>query len=186
MTVTTPILGDPMLGPEAAARWAAGRGATNAWCEVAHLYWEAPARATGVRPDVAWAQACKETGFGKFGRAVTPAHKNPCGLKVPAPVGPDDNPDDHCRFGSWERGVQAHVEHLALYAGAPGFPLTYEKVSPFLWKGATADPRHFSFIFGRAGNSVEGLSGNWAPAAAYGPSIVNDYLAPMIRFAWGQ
>lgn len=183
--MSTPILGDPWLDAEPAARWAASRGASNAWCEVARWYWEAPARATGVRPDVAWAQACKETGFGKFGRATTMGHHNPCGLKVPAPVGPDDNPDDHMRFASWAAGTLAHVEHLALYAGAPGFPLPYEKTGPMTWKGATADPRHFAFIAGRVGNAVEGLSGNWAPAPSYGPSIVNDYLNPMISYAWG-
>lgn len=191
--MATPILGSPLVAARGAACWAASRGAPLWWCDLTDLYWDAGIRShTGVRPDVAFAQACKETGFGTFGRAVTRGHQNPCGLKVPQPVGPDDNPDDHQRFASWEMGVRAHMEHLALYAGAPGFPLLYAKRSPTRWEGATADPRHFSFVYGVSPN-VEDLGGevpsdsqpDWAPSPDYGVSIVHDYLNPLITFTWG-
>lgn len=54
----------------------------------------------------------------------------------------------------------AHLDHLALYAGAPGYP-----------RADSPDPRHFDFLAGDA-PTVEQLSGRWAPAASYGPSLV--------------
>jgi hypothetical protein len=119
-------------------------------------------RAAGVRPEVAFAQAFKETGGGRFGRAVTPAHRNLCGLKIRDPGGMrDDDPNAHARFPSWLVGVQAHVDHLSLYAAGPGTP-----------REQTPDPRHFAYLHGRA-RSVEELGGpgKWAPSRTYGPEI---------------
>lgn len=188
--MSTPILGTPWTSARAAACWAASRGAPLWFADLTDLYW-APDD-TGVRPDVAFAQACKETGFGKLGRAVTRGHHNYCGLKVPTPVGPDDNPDDHFRFGNPAQGVRAHKEHLALYAGAAGFPRPWQRTSPMTFQGATADPRHFAFLLGDA-RTVEELGGevvpdehsDWAPSPDYGISIVRDYLNPLIAYAWG-
>lgn len=179
----TPILGNSAVLSEVAHRWVKTRNPAWWWPVVIDIYWDLGAR-IGVRADVAFAQACKETNFGKFGRAVTQDHCNPCGLKIPDPAGKaDDDPTAHQKFPTWEVGIRAHLEHLALYAGAPGFPLTYTKTSPTTWSGATADPRHFSFLYGKAKNSVEALSGAWAPAASYGPSIVSSFLQPMVAAA---
>jgi N-acetylmuramoyl-L-alanine amidase len=176
----TAILGLSVAAAAEADRWVRTRQPADFWPDLIPLYWDI-APHIGVRADVAFAQACKETGFGRFGRAVTPAHRNPCGLKIPEPAGKaDDDPTAHQSFPTWEVGIRAHLEHLALYAGAPGYPLTYTKISRTRWTGATADPRHFAFIYGKANNSVEGLSGAWAPAADYGQSIVNQYLNGMI------
>lgn len=178
--MTTPILGLGVADEDHARWFAAARGAVAWWADLIPIYWDLAPR-IGVRADVAFAQACKETGFGKFGRAVTPAHHNPCGLKVPDPAGKADNdPAAHQTFPTWQVGIRAHLEHLALYAGAPGYPLTYSKTSPTTWIGATVDPRHFNFLRGRSGDSVEGLGGSWAPDPNYGVSIVRDYLRPMI------
>lgn len=177
MTVT-PILGPSVATSDQARSFITGKGVWW-WTALVQFYWDI-APLVGVRADVAFAQACKETGYGRFGRAVTPEHHNPCGLKIPDPTGlSDSDPSAHQRFPTWEVGVIAHLQHLALYAGAFGYPLPYTKIGPTRWTGATADPRHFSFLWNRAGDSVEGLSGNWAPASDYGESIVNNYLSPM-------
>ena len=132
----------------------------------AQLYWElAPSR--GIRPDVAYAQSAKETGFGNFGGVIDASFRNPCGLKTTA-GGNDNDPDAHQRFTTWRQGVTACLDHLALYAGAPGYP-----------RAVTPDPRHFPSISATA-RTVERLGGSWAPSPDYGISIVNDFLNPLL------
>ncbi len=156
----TPILGPAQVTDTQACYWALDRGA-ELWfgCGLVRTYWRL-APLLGVRPEVAYAQACHETGFGRFGRAVTREHHNYCGLKVTAPTGADDNPDAHARFPTPEVGVLAHLEHLALYAAAPGFP-----------RATPVDPRHFGFLLGHA-PTLEDLSGRWAPSPTYHENIV--------------
>lgn len=166
----TAILGAPEIGWPQASAWAASRGAPAYWCELAELAW---AVAAPVRPEVVWAQACKETGFGKFLRpdgtpspATNRGMRNPCGLK---PTGGADNDEPHATFPDWPAGFAAQRDHLALYAGAAGYPRTQ-----------THDPRHFTYLLGDA-PTVEALSMRWA-GAGYGESIVRDYLAPLLGF----
>lgn len=158
----TDILGPSQVTSQQAAAYARRLNATNEWLTLVDLYWSIAYERAGVRPEVAFTQACKETGFGKFGRAVTPAHHNPCGLKVRDPSGmADDDPHAHQTFPDWKTGVTAHIDHLALYAGARGYPRT-----------DTPDPRHFADRYGIA-PTVEALSGNWAPSRTYGAEIVD-------------
>jgi hypothetical protein len=161
----TPILGPPSASPAQARAWARTRGAAEEFLGLAALYWTLAPRHGGVDPAVAYAQAAKETAFGRFGGAVTPSHRNPGGLKTRDARG--DRPEDHARFPDWETGVAAHLDHLALYAGAPGYP-----------RRETPDPRHFPGLAGTAPH-VEELSGRWAPDPDYGRSIVRDYLLPL-------
>ncbi|HZK57045.1 MAG TPA: cell wall hydrolase, partial [Clostridia bacterium] len=84
---------------------------------------------------------------------------NPCGMKTSA-GGPNNDPSAHQRFGTWEQGIRAQVGHLALYAGADGYP-----------QGDTPDPRHFAYLHGTA-KTVEELGGKWAGSATYGTDIV--------------
>ncbi len=157
--MTTPILGVADATDEQACYWALDRDAPLWFACLARTYWRL-APLLGVRPEVAYAQAAHETGLGHFGRAVTREHHNYAGLKVTNPSGPDDNPDAHARFPTPEVGARAHLEHLALYAGAPGYP-----------NPATVDPRHFPKLAGVA-PTVEDLSGRWAPASTYHVKIV--------------
>jgi hypothetical protein len=87
------------------------------------------------------------------------SYHNPCGLKKTAGGGNYDR-DAHRRFATWRQGVIAHLDHLALYAGARGYP-----------KRATPDPRHFSFLRGRA-RTVQALGGAWAPSESYGDEVL--------------
>jgi hypothetical protein len=112
-----------------------------------------------VRPELAYAQAAKETNFGRFTGVLDASFRNPCGLKRTAGGGNHD-PGAHRRFRTWKQGVTAHLDHLALYAGASGYP-----------KRGTPDPRHFAFLHGKA-PTVQALGGAWAPSRTYGREIV--------------
>ena len=75
--------------------------------------------------------------------------------------GGDYQASAHKRFATWEDGISAHLDHLALYAGANGYP-----------KSNTMDPRHFAYLFGTC-KYVEDLGGRWAPSNDYGRKLLN-------------
>lgn len=164
--MTTNILGTTSTTVEQAKAWATAKGATAEFVGLADLYWVLAPGHGGVRPDVGFAEAAKETGFGHFGGtdpvfSATPADHNPCGLKT-------HDASATAVFPDWQVGVTAHLDHLALYAGAGGYP-----------RVGSPDPRAFASIWGSA-TTVEGLGGHYAPDPNYGASIVVDYLAPMM------
>lgn len=138
--------------------WARRKGAVKLFIDLAPSFYEISNKA-GVNPLVTYCQSAKETGYMKFGGVLNASFKNPCGLKTKDGGGNND-PNAHQRFKTWEEGIQAQVDHLALYAGAPGYP-----------KPNTPDPRHFPFIRGTA-KTVQALGGKWAPAGSYGEDIV--------------
>jgi N-acetylmuramoyl-L-alanine amidase len=153
----TPILGPEDVSADVAQKWARARGATPTFVRLAAIYWRlAPKR--GVRPEVAYVQAAKETNYGRFTGVLDASFHNPCGLKRRAGGGNYDR-SAHKRFPTWRAGIAAHLDHIALYAGADGYP-----------RRSTPDPRHFAFLRGRA-RSVERLGGNWAPSRAYGRDV---------------
>jgi flagellum-specific peptidoglycan hydrolase FlgJ len=103
----------------------------------------------GVDPVLTIAQIALETGYCRFGGKVSPSHHNTCGLKT------KDGKAFH-KFESWAQGIEAHVQHLALYANAPKL------------KGKTiVDPRHFESLRGTA-KTVNDLSMKWATNSDYG------------------
>lgn len=169
------ILGVATISSEVAEWWAAKNNATPYFIGLASVYWRlAPLH--GVNPEVAYAQAAHETAFGRFGGVIPgPEFHNWCGLRTTNIV--EKPPYDHAQFPTDEVGITAHLDHLALYAGAPGYPKLFSstKGSPV----ATPDPRHFYTIYGHA-ETVEQLGGNWAPASSYGTMVldkVNEMLA---------
>lgn len=140
--------------------WARSKGATEIFVSLAKIYVRLAPSHGGINPVVAYAQSAVETGYGKFGGVIDESYKNPCGMKNSA-TGPDSDPSAHKRFSSWEEGISAHLDHLALYAGASGYP-----------KADTKDPRHFPYLHGKS-PTVNGLSGSWASDTKYGPKILN-------------
>jgi len=125
--------------------------------ELVTYYYEEGAR-EGVRPDVAFAQALKETGFFRYGGTVTPDQNNYCGL------GTTSTEVKGAYFPSSQLGVRAHIQHLLAYA------TTRRPQAPVV------DPRydlvravyHDSTI-----GTWEGLNGRWAvPGYTYGQSIL--------------
>ena len=145
-----------------AEQWAKSKGATDTFVGLADLYWEYASEHGNVNPAIAYVQAAKETGFGKFGGVLDESYKNPCGLKT-ITGGADTDPNAHQRFNTWDEGVQAHLDHLALYAGATGYP-----------KSNTYDPRNFVTIKGTV-VTVNALGGKWAPSLTYGEEINESY-----------
>ncbi|MEQ8198612.1 MAG: cell wall-binding repeat-containing protein, partial [Clostridiaceae bacterium] len=158
----TPIMSSPTASLKEMQDWAVSHGATETFVSLAELYWNLAPLHGGINPAVAYAQSAKETYFGIFGNVLDESFHNPCGLKT-AEGGSNDDPAAHQRFSSWTEGVMAHLDHLALYAGAPGYPKAPDD---------TYDPRHFSFLYNTAENSVEKLGGKWAPSLTYGTEIV--------------
>jgi flagellum-specific peptidoglycan hydrolase FlgJ len=156
---TRSIMGEPSASLETMQKWAKRNNATEQFISLASIYYE-KATDIGLNPVVAYCQAAQETGFGKFRGVVKPSFNNPCGLKTRHARG--DLHTDHAQFASWEDGVMAHIDHLALYAGAPGYPKA---------KDNTKDPRHFAEIAGVCPN-VENLSGRWAKDKNYSRSIL--------------
>ena len=172
------IISQTSITVERAQEWAKSKNATEAFIALAPLYEKYAKKRGGVNWAVAYVQAAKETGYGRFGGVLDESFHNPCGLKNPAGGG-DYDPDAHKRFDNWDQGVMAHLDHLALYAGAQGYP----KIQYIdKWKGElvgdeTYDPRHIGWYSTLHGKSptVNSLGGAWAPSETYGVEIFRLY-----------
>ena len=169
------ILGKPTVTPEQCKTWLKGIKTAN---KLAHenlpVLWK-HAIANGIAPEVLIAQAMVETGYFNFGGAVKASYHNTCGLKT-TKGGSNSSSSAHMKFKSWDEGIQAHADHLALYAGAKRFP----KYSPncasdlnteYRRHGTTPDPRHFSSLYGTC-KTVESLEGTWATSSGYANKIL--------------
>lgn len=159
----TPRKGAPIEGKNTATvlqmqNWARSKKASLEFIKLAPIFYKIGLEA-GVNPVLAYAQSAKETGYGKFGGVIDATYHNPCGLKTTSGGGNTD-PNAHQRFKNWEEGIQAHIDHLGLYAGIAGYPKTI-----------TPDPRHFPYLFGKA-PTIEELGGKWAPSATYGTEVL--------------
>ena len=167
------ILSKPTATLEQCNQWIKGIKTANklAVQYTPTLYNEAVKR--GINPVILIAQAMIETGYFNFTGVLTPNFHNTCGLKT-TKGGGDKVANAHMKFKTWEDGIKAHADHLALYAGAKGFPkyspdCTDENVE-YKKNGTTNDPRHFSCLYGCC-KTVEGLSGKWATSKSYAESI---------------
>lgn len=171
----TPILGPSQLGPEGwtvAQAWAKSKGAPQFFIDNAKLYWWWGAF-IGIRPEVAYAQHAKETGYGKFGGVVDESFHNPAGIKIKA-GGDNYDPNAHQRFATWDLGVQAHFNHLSAYCMGKGGKTIgtpherYYVVLTTAWAGTIKE--------------VEQLSTRWAPSATYGQDLVKNQLDPLVKY----
>lgn len=162
----TPIMGPAEVSLEQARQWALSRGAHRRFLDVAPLYWHY-GTVTGIRPEVLYAQAAYETGFGRYGGIVPPEFNNWAGIKKASSNG--DLPQDHESFATPGDGVRAHFNHMAAYTGIDpvGEPHgRYYTVTRIAWAGTV--------------KTVEGLSGKWAPSPGYHERIVT-FLDEMSR-----
>jgi N-acetylmuramoyl-L-alanine amidase len=162
------LISDTEVTAKDAKKWAKSKGATDTFIGLADLYFKYSPDCGDVNPAIAYVQAAKETGFGRFGGIINESYNNPCGLKTAAGGG-DTDPNAHQKFKSWDEGVQAHMDHLALYAGAKGYP-----------KSNTFDPRHYATKKGVT-STVNGLGGpdRWAPSPTYGEEVSKLYQGLM-------
>jgi hypothetical protein len=155
----TPIAGTTTVTLERAQQWAKNSGAQQRFIDIAVLYWEYGSQ-SGIRPEVLYAQAAFETGFGRFGGLVLPEYNNWAGIKTATASG--DEPEDHEQFTTPTDGVRAHFNHMAAYLGLRpiGEPhARYHTVKKISWAGSVT--------------LVEELSGKWAPSPTYHERIVD-------------
>ena len=162
----TPIMGESTVTLEQAKRWAQSKGAHQRFIDIADYYWKY-GEITGIRPEVLYGQAAKETGFGKYTGQVKPEQNNWAGIKIKNPTG--DKPEDHESFATPEDGVRAHFNHISVYIGGidpVGEPHDrYYVIQTVAWKGTV--------------EYVEQLGGKWAPDVTYGYNIVVKMLRQM-------
>jgi len=170
----TPVFAFPSANIYTAINWSAKKQASKLFQDIAHLYWDIWTK-VGLNPVLGYVQFAHETGFlYKIPSAagIDESYHNPCGLKTTVGGG-DYTASAHKKFESWEEGIQAHADHMALYAGVKGYP-----------KEKTPDPRHFPYLFGTA-KTVEQLGGKWAPSTTYGNRLV-DMMKELEGFAVEQ
>lgn len=130
--------------------------------QLVSFYYEEGMR-EGIRPDVAFAQALKETGFFRYGGTVTPDQNNYCGL------GTTSAEVKGAYFASSQLGVRAHIQHLLAYASTR---------KP---QEGVVDPRYELVRDVYGDNTLgewEDLNGRWAvPGYSYGQSIMSMFHA---------
>ncbi len=151
--------------------------------ELAELYIKIGAQ-YGIRGDIAFCQAAKETGFWQFKGDVQPWQNNYCGLwAIGSPLTGEEslNGADSSLirfetgvhgaiFKSPAAGVEAHIQHL--YAYATKNPLPPGK--------ALIDPR-YSLVNRGIGPTWIKLNARWAvPGITYGQSILSDYYKKIL------
>ena len=126
--------------------------------EIVSYYYEEGTR-EGIRPDVAFAQALKETGFFSYGGDVIPEQNNYCGL------GTTGGGVKGEFFATPQMGVRAHIQHLLAYSS------TRRPLTPII------DPR-YDIVRQAYGSRTLGdwqdLNGRWAvPGKYYGQEILS-------------
>ena len=131
-----------------------GAATIQDFCQI--LYEEAIAE--GVKPEVLFCQAMKETGWLRFGGAVRVEQCNFGGIGAI-----DSNPTGAATFSDVREGLRAQVQHLRAYA-VPGLTINDLKYP-------CVDPR-FSLVTKGSASTVEALSGRWASSTTYGAEIV--------------
>ena len=130
--------------------------------EIVAYYYEEAGR-EGIRADVAFAQALKETGFFRYGGDVVPEQNNFCGL------GTTGGGVRGGYFPTAQIGVRAHIQHLLAYSSTrrPTMPLV--------------DPR-YDIVRKAYGERIlthwYDLNGRWAvPGNYYGQEIMSMFRA---------
>lgn len=164
----TPLIGESTVSMESAIAWAKSNNASELFLDAAQYYWKY-GELTGIRPEVLYAQAAKETGYGRYGGRVLPEMNNFAGIKKYGATG--DATEDHESFATREDGVRAHFNHMSAYVGTE--PIgdvhgRYNSVKTLAWAGTI--------------KYVEDLGGRWCPDLYYGYAIVKDLLNKMENY----
>lgn len=161
----TPIIGESTVSLEQAKKWAQKSGAHQRFVDIADYYWKY-GEITGMRPEILYAQAAKETAYGKYTGQVKPEQNNWAGIKTKTATG--DLPEDHETFLTPEDGVRGHFNHLSAYVGLEpvGEPHErYHNLKTMWWRGTV--------------KYAEQLGGKWAPDVTYGYNIAAKVLPAM-------
>lgn len=183
------ILGEPMVTLEEMEWWFSKH--VDGFDELPSLYYEI-AEYYGIRPDLAIAQAIKETGCFQFGNLVLPDQNNFCGLYATGVrltgeesiYGANSDmvtliPGNHgANFIDQACGVEAHLQHLYAYATKKALPENRELLDPrFKLLDESLDYLRASapvYAYLGAGDNPNGVG--WAsPGIGYGYEIVDLY-----------
>lgn len=158
ITTHTPLIGAAQVTAEQAKAWARAKGAHQRYIDIADTYWKY-GELTGIRADILYAQAGKETGYGNYTGRVLPEMNNWAGIKKYGAVG--DETEDHETFETPDDGVRGHFNHICAYVGLEpiGTPHgRYNSVKSLAWAGTITE--------------AEQLGGKWCPDPMYGADIV--------------
>ena len=161
----TPMIDKSTVSLEQAKRWAQNSGAHQRFIDIADLYWKY-GELTGIRPEILYGQAAKETAYGKYTGQVKPEQNNWAGIKIKNPTG--DKPEDHETFATPEDGVRAHFNHIAQYVGLSPIGVPHDRyyvLNTVAWRSTV--------------KYAEQLGGKWAPDVTYGYNIVTKLLRAM-------
>lgn len=128
------------------------------------------AQAEGIRAEVAFCQAMKETGFLSYKGDVNPEQFNFAGIGA---IGGGVCGNS---FESVRTGIRAQIQHLKAYASAE--ELTRECVDPrFAYVNRGSTP-YVEWL----GIRENPLGGGWATAKGYGQSIIEDYMMKLFTY----
>ncbi len=164
-SLKTPIKSKSKATIEQGQVWAIKKGAHKRFIDIAPIYWEY-GEVTGINPEILYAQAAKETNFGRYTGQVKPDMNNWAGIKTLEAI--SDRPEDHETFITPEDGVRAHFNHMGIYCGVD--PIG--ELHPRWYKTSTA-----SWV-GKV-QYIEDIGGRWAPNPGFGISIMRDYVKYM-------
>ena len=177
-----PILGQAEVSAEQLQKlaWQHNPQAPN----VAQLYLDI-GKIYGIRGDIAFCQAAKETGWWEYGNLVQPYQNNYCGLAATgAPATGEEElygadaskvwyvPGVHgAIFATPADGIEAQIQHLYAYCCKKPLPAGRDII----------DPR-FTLVKRGIAPTWQDLNGRWAvPGVGYGESILNDYYAEAVH-----
>ncbi|HBQ24983.1 MAG TPA: copper amine oxidase [Syntrophomonas sp.] len=187
------IMGEAQLGREQLLE-IMRRNNSSAPQELVDLYLEI-GRQYGIKGDIAFCQAAKETGWWKFGGLVKPYQNNYCGLGATgaAATGEEDllgaDPTKVCYkagvhgaiFTSPAIGVEAHIQHLYAYACKNPLPPGKVLVDPRFVKPTRGIAPLWIELGGRWAfpgydrNKYDNFEEAFADCDTYGHSILRDY-----------
>lgn len=163
----TPLLGEGEVTLKQAQAWAKAKGAEERYIDIAPAYWYY-GELFGIRPDVMYAQAGKETGYGRYTGAVLPEMNNWAGIKIRNPIA--ENAEDHETFETPEDGVRGHYNHMCAYVGIEPLGEVHDRyyaVKTNEWAGSV--------------KYVEELGGKWYASIYYGYQIL-DMVSDMKKY----
>ena len=169
-TYDTSIIGTPMATQQQCVRYLLRNNPNpniNVSAEEIVAYYYEEGSREGIRPDVAFAQALKETGFFRYGGDVIPEQNNYCGL------GTTGGGVRGQFFSTPRLGVRAHIQHLLAYSSTR-YPTT-----------PVVDPR-YGIVRQAYGSQTLGtwqdLNGRWAvPGRYYGQEILSMFRDILIQ-----
>lgn len=146
--------------------WAKSKKATSTFINNAQYYYTYGKR-MGVNPTLAYAQYAWESNYGHYKEKLPSSNKNTCGIK-------NSDKSAYAKFSSWEKGIEAHIDHLGLYAGGINYP-----------KNGSTDPRHFMSYYGKY-RTVNALGGAWSSNGESYSSRLKTYMKEIQLSAGGS